>query len=157
MGLSGRDWKIIAALVGAMTFGAGILLVLEPERPQWSSASLLMAEGGEQVREMRIDYASGLADCVVSDFDGLILPDGTCHWRPESDHLRVCVVGDGDARLSEQQAQKLLALFGSLKARRDFSVRCVWLHPSSDARLHPELPPAAYDLCDLLVRKGIIP
>jgi hypothetical protein len=48
-------------------------------------------------------------------------------------------------------------VFGSMTQRHGLDLRRVWLHPASDARLHPELPPAAHELCNLLVRKSIVP
>ncbi len=149
-----RNTKVVALLIASMTLGAVVLLWAEPPVPGWSSGTLLMAESAQPVREVRIDYAdaaptAGAWDCVIE-------PDGRCIWQPRGEKIRLLIVADGEARMSEAQARTLLAVFGSLTQRHGLDLGRVWLHPASDARLHPELPAPAHDLCRLLVRKGII-
>jgi hypothetical protein len=152
-----RNTTIVAFLFGAMTLGAAILLWFEPPTPGWSSSALLMAESGRGVEELRIDYAGSGSTVEPGVYDCVVYPDGRCDWRPRGAQVRLLVSGLGQQGLAPAQAEKLLAVFGSLTQRHGLDLERVWLHPASDARLHPELPVAAHDLCDLLVRKGIIP
>ncbi len=152
-----RNTKVVALLIASMTLGAVVLLWAEPPTPGWSSGTLLMAESAQPVREVRIEYTDSEKIAETGPWDCIIRPDGQCVWQPGGEKIRVLIDGDGEARLSEAQARTLLAVFGSLTQRHGLDLHRVWLHPASDARLHPELPPAAHDLCRLLVRKGIIP
>ena len=149
-----RNTKVLAALIAAMTFGAAFLLWLEPPAPGWSSSTLLMAESTSAVSEVRIECATDAA--AVGQADCVVLPDGTCRWQPRGEQITLLVLAD-EGGLSDQQALTLLAVLGTLAERHGLDLKNVWLHPASDARLHPELPLAAHDLCRLLVRKGIIP
>ena len=152
-----RNTKIVAALVASMTVGAAALLWLEPPTPGWASATLLMAESGRAIEEVRIDFAASGTLGDPSGYDCAVYPSGECDWRPRGARIRLLVAGSGPQGLPSAQAEKLLAVFGSMTQRHGLNLERVWLHPASDARLHPELPVAAHDLCDLLVRKGIVP
>jgi hypothetical protein len=152
-----RNTKIVALLIGSMTFGAAVLLWLEPPTHGWSSGTLLMAESVAAVEEVRIEYVGDEAAGRAAAYDCLILPDGTCAWRPSGPRVRLAVVGAHDGPLPEAQCRTLLAVFGVLTQRHGLDLEQVWLDPASDARLHPELPAAAHTLVELLVRKGIVP
>jgi hypothetical protein len=152
-----RNTKTVVFLIASMTIGAAVLLWLEPPTPGWSPATLLMAESARAVDEVQIEYA--MADAAIGsvDYDCVVLPSGDCVWRPQGPRVRLAVIGSEASELSQAQAQTLLAVFGTLTQRHGLQLERVWLHPASDARLHPELPAQAHDLCDLLVRKGIVP
>jgi len=152
-----RNTKIAAFLIGSMTLGAAILLWLEPPTFVWSSGSLLMAESVRPVEDVRIEYVGPAATVDPGAYDCVVRPSGECAWRPRGPRTRLVVIGSEGQRLPQVQAQTLLAVFGSMTQRHGLDLGRVWLDPASDARLHPELPAQAYDLCDLLVRKGIVP
>lgn len=152
-----RNTRIVAFLIASMTLGAAFLLWLEPATPGWSSGALLMAESARAVEDVRIDYAEDLDAIDPRAFDCVIYPDGRCDWNPRDARIRLLVLASEPQGMTPAQAEKLLAVFGSMTQRHGLDLRRVWLHPASDARLHPELPAAAHDLCDLLVRKGIVP
>jgi hypothetical protein len=140
-----------------MTLGAAALLWLEPPTPGWSPATLLLAESVRAVEAVQIEYAAPNAGVDPATYDCTVLPSGECAWRPSGPQIRLAVIGSEAQRLSEAQAETLLAVFGAMTQRHGLDLNRVWLHPASDARLHPELPAQAHDLCDLLVRKGIVP
>jgi hypothetical protein len=152
-----RNTQIVACLIGSMTLGAAVLLWLEPPTPGWSSTTLLLAESVCAVDEVQIEYVGPNAGSDPAAYDCVVRPSGECTWRPTGSRVRLSVVGSEGLRLPEAQAKTLLAVFGSMTQRHGLDLDRVWLHPASDARLHPELPAQAHDLCDLLVRKGIIP
>ena len=154
MGPDKRNAKIVASLIASMTIGATALLWLEPPMPGWSSTTLLMAESARGVEEVQIDYISAPADRGF--FDCVIAPDGNCHWAPRSSTVRLAVVASDAQALPQPQAETLLAVFGTMAQRHGLDLARVWLHPASDARLHPELSDQAHDLCELLLRKGIV-
>lgn len=152
-----RNTKVVAYLIGAMTLGAVILLWSEPPTPGWSAEALLMAESVRGISEVQIDYVAADDRLPAEEYDCLILPDGACQWQPRGPRIRLGVVGSAGSRLPSAQARTLLTAFGAMTQRHGLDLRHVWLHPASDARLHPELPPAAHDLVRLLVRKRIVP
>jgi hypothetical protein len=152
-----RNALIVACLIGSMTLGAAVLLGLEPPTPGWSSGTLLLAESGYAVEEVQIEYGGPDAPVDPTAYDCAVLPSGECAWRPSGPRIRLAVIGSEAPRLPQAQAKALLAAFGSMTQRHGLDLDSVWLHPASDARLHPELPAQAHDLCDLLVRKGIVP
>ena len=152
-----RNTRTVAFLIGSMTIGAAVLLWMEPPTPGWSSETLLMAESARAVDEVRIEYVMPDAAIDLADRDCAVLPSGECDWRPQGSRIRLAVIGSEASELSQAQAEMLLAVFGTLTQRHGLELERVWLHPASDARLHPELPAQAHDLCDLLVRKGIVP
>jgi hypothetical protein len=152
-----RNVLIVALLIATMTAGAAALLWLEPPTPGWPSATLLMAERAHAVEDVQIEYVGPDAAPDPADYDCLISRAGNCEWRPCGPRIRLGVIGSGSQHLPSAQARTLLAVFGALTQRHGLELKRVWLHPASDARLHPELPPDAHELCDLLVRKGIVP
>jgi hypothetical protein len=152
-----RNTVMVASLIGSMTLGAGLLLWLEPATPGWSPGTLLMAESVRAIEDVRVEYAPPGAVIEPGKHDGLVQADGACEWRPRGPRIRLAVVGSESERLPQAQAKTLLAIFGSMEQRHGLELERVWLDPASDARLHPELPAQAHDLCRLLVRKGIIP
>ena len=152
-----RNTKVVALLIASMTVGAVALLWLEPPTPGWSSATLLMAESAHRIDEVRVEFVGPEAEPDPATYDCAILPSGDCTWKPRGAQIRLLVLASDEPKLPRSQAEMLLAVFGSLTHRHGLNLDRVWLHPASDARLHPELPAQAHDLCDLLVRKGIVP
>lgn len=148
-----RNTRIVAFLIGSMTVGASVLLWIEPSTRGWSSATLLMAESARAIQEVQIVYTRAGVD--PGSYECMVLPGGQCKWRPNGSRIRLVVIGSDAPELPRAQAETLLAVFGSMTQRHGLDLDRVWLHPASDARLHPELPVQAHDLCDLLVRKGI--
>lgn len=134
-----------------------MLLWLEPPTHGWSSGTLLMAESVPGVEEVRIEYVADEATGRAGGYDCLVLPDGTCEWRPDGPLVRLASVGSLGASMPDTQCRTLLAVFGVMTQRHGLDLERVWLDPASDARLHPELPAAAHRLVALLVRKGIVP
>lgn len=152
-----RNKRVIAILVASMTLGSIALFWLEPPTPGWSSSPLLMAETVRGLEEVRVDFADRADGANSDEYDCVILADGECEWRPRGSRIRMLVIGSDADSMPDMQARTLLAVFGSMNQRYGLDLHSVWLHPLSDARLHPELSASAHDLCDLLVRKGIIP
>jgi hypothetical protein len=151
-----RNAKTVAFLIGSMTFGAAVLLALEPPTRGWPAGSLLMAESAPPVEEVRIEYVEAPTLAEDVSYDCLVLPDGACEWHPDGARIRLALVGSPDQALPEAQSRALLAVFGVMTQRHGLDLRRVCLAPASDARLHPDLPAAAHALADLLMRKGII-
>jgi len=152
-----RNTKVVAFLIGSMTVGAAVLLWLEPPTEGWSATTLLMAERVPAIEDVQVQYAEQGAGLDPNAYDCVVWPSGDCRWKPRGSRICLAVMGSDAEQLPQPQAEKLLAAFGSMTQRHGVDLRRVWLHPASDARLHPELPPAAHDLCDLLIRKGIVP
>lgn len=157
-----RNTRVVVCLILAMTIGAGILLWLEPrsavssaEVARLSPGTPLMATGGIPVEEVIITYALP-GDGQVENADCVILPDGSCVWRADSPRVHLVVRGSQSAKLSAAQKQSLLAALGSMTHGRGGRLVRVRLGEGSDARRQPGLPPQAHDLCELLVRKGMI-
>jgi hypothetical protein len=151
-----RNSKTVVLLIGSMTLGAALLLWFEPPVPGWSSTTLLMAESAGTVEDVQVTYVWPQAVIDPAAYDCLVLPSGECEWRPRDGRVRLAVIGSGADRLTDAQAETLLVVLGSLTQRHELRLDRVWLDPPSDARLYPDLPPEAHDLCELLVRKGII-
>ena len=152
-----RNTLIVVFLIASMTLGAAILLWLEPPAAGWSPTTLLMAESVRDIDDVQIEYVGPDASVDLGTYDCVVLPSGVCRWQPHGPRIHLAVVGAGGQRLSQAQAETLLAVFGSMTQRHGLDLERVWLHPASDARLHLELPPEAHDLCDLLVRKDVVP
>jgi hypothetical protein len=152
-----RNAKTVALLIGSMTFGAAVLLELEPPTRGWSAGTLLMAESVAAVDEVRIEYVDAGRAADRAGYECLVLPDGACEWRPNGPRIRLAVVGSTGQAFPEAQGRTLLAVFGALTQRHGLELEGVWLDPASDARLHPELPAPAHRLVELLARKGIVP
>jgi len=152
-----RNAKTVALLIGSMTFGAVVLLELEPPTRGWSAGTLLMAESVTAVDDVRIEYVDAASAVDGGGYDCLVSPDGACEWRPNGPRIRLAVVGSAGQGLPEAQGRTLLAVFGALTQRYGLELERVWLDPASDARLHPELPAPAHRLVELLTRKGLVP
>ena len=116
-----------------------------------------MAERAHPIRDVRIDYAENVETVLANQYDCVIRPDGTCDWRPQGGRIGLLVIGSRAGALSDDQSLALLAVLGAMHQRHRLDLERVWLDPASDARLHPELSPAAHELVNLLVRKRIIP
>jgi hypothetical protein len=144
-----RNTKIVAALIAAMTCGALILLGLEqlqPRSPVWSPDTLLMAERGERVEDVVIEYLPAGKTHDPAEFDCTIHPDGRCEWRPRGPHVRLAVVGSPGGRLERAQQKVLLAVLGSMSQSRGLNLKHVRLHPDCDPQRQAGLPPAAREL-----------
>ena len=155
-----RNTKVVVCLILAMTAGALLLLLLEPRpAPADVSATVpLTARAGTPVEDVLIEFAAPDAG-AARNADCLILPDGTCDWRADGlsgPRVRLAVVGSNANGLPDEQKRSLLAVLDNLRQGRAGRMLRVRLHPGFDARLRPVLPPEVRDLCDLLVRKGMI-
>lgn len=156
MNAESRNTRIVACLIASMTLGAAVLLWLEPPRQGWADASLLVAENGQRIDQIIIHYHRPDEPLLADSYDCLVMPDGQYDWRPRGRRLRLSVLGTWDQALAPVQARALLILLGNLsQGRRDLG-DFVRLDTDSDARVATDLPPQAYDLTDLLIRKGII-
>lgn len=151
-----RNTRVVAFLIASMTLGAGVLLWLEPPTRGWAKSSLLMAENGQPIEHVVIEYQPPGEPVVASDYDCLVFPDGECEWRATSARLRLLVVGADADTLAPKQARALLMVLGNLSQGRRDVAAFVQLDPDSDARLIADLSPQAHALTDLLVRKGIV-
>ncbi len=151
-----RNPKVVAWLILSMTAGAAALLWLEAPTRGWSAPTPLMAERGRLVQTLLIEFACDDEPVATREFDGVILPDGRCDWRPRGPQIRLLVIGSRTEKLAAPAARTLLALLGSLQRERGLDLRRVRLHPESDSLLNPRLPPASHDLRSLLLRKAII-
>jgi hypothetical protein len=146
-----RNTKVVVCLILAATAGMQILLWLEPSEKPAAALVPLMAAGGVPVEDVLISYtAQGEAGA-----DCLILADGTRDGRPGGPHVSVAVVPSNAPGLPVAQSKALLELLENMQAGAGGKLR-VRLHPRSDVRWQPGLPPAARDLRELLVRKGKI-
>jgi hypothetical protein len=154
-----RNTKVVAVLIAAMTFGALVLLSLErlqPRPPIWSPDTLLMAERGEPVRNVLIEYVPAGASQDLSGFDCVVHPDGRSEWRPRGPDIRLAVVGSASERLQQSQQKSLLAVLGSMSQSRGLDLDHVRLHADSDPRRCPGLSPGARQLSAWLVGKGLV-
>lgn len=149
-----RNAKVVVTLVISVSLGTGVLLSTEPEVRQWSSPPW-DPRLASPPRSVEIAYIAPQDDPEPAGYDCVIYPDREPLWRPTGQRVRVGVVGTDDPRLPREQARRLLAVLGGLR-RIGLDVLEFQLAPGSDARLHPELPPQAHDLCALLTRKGIV-
>ena len=149
-----RNAKVVVALVTSVSLGTGVLLSTEPQVRQWSSPPW-DPNLPSPPRSVEIAYIAPESSLELASFDCVIYPDREPLWQPRGQTLRVGVVGTGDPQVPREQARRLLAILGGLR-RIGLDVPDFQLAPASDARLHPELPPQAHDLCALLTRKGIV-
>lgn len=158
-----RNTKVAAALIAAMTCGAIILLWLEPNvvsaTRRSGGVSALALAGSTPISDILVEYGR-MGDVEAGGRCCLILPDGACDAQPAGGNaLRLIVVGSDTPQqttLTDAQKRSLLALLGSINYGNGGVRTTVALDETSDARLSPDLPPQARDLCNLLVRKGFI-
>jgi len=154
-----RNTKVVAVLIAAMTFGALVLLSLErlqPRPPVWSPDTLLMAERGERVKDVLIEYVPAGASHDLARFDCVVHPDGRSEWRPRGPDIRLAVVGSASERLQQSQQRSLLAVLGSMSQSRGLDLAHIRLHADSDPRRCPELSSGARELSTWLARKGFV-
>ena len=154
-----RNTKVVAALIGAMTFGALVLLSLErlqPRPPMWSANTLLMAERGERVKDVLIESVPAGASRDLAQCDCVVYPDGRCEWRPRGPHIRLAVVGSASERLQQSQQKNLLEVLGSMSQSRGLDLAHVRLHADSDPWRFPELSSGARELSTWLAGKGLV-
>ncbi len=153
-----RNTKVVIVLMAAMTFGALILLSLEalqPRVPVWSADTLLMAERGEPVESVLIEFVPPDAAGSLADFDCVVYPDGHCDWRPYGRHIRLAVAGAGGRRLAEAQARSVLAALGMMNQARGLDLARVRFGSDFAVFDRASVPAEARDLMALLARKGI--
>lgn len=160
MAANTRNSKVVALLVGSMTFGAALLLWLEPQRPTWRESTPLLAQRGVTIQEVTIDYVRE-GDAVVRDnYDCVVDPDGACDWAPRGPAVRLLVVGSAGKVLPEKQAKSLLAVLANMSQAHQLDVRPnagrVRLAATADAERDATLPAQARHLRQLLERKQII-
>lgn len=157
MPVDARHARVVAALIASMTFGAALLLWLEPERQRWPDDRLLMAERGGRVESVVIEVVPASPELNPAEFDCVILPDGACDWRPRGPHVRLAVIDDGREALPREQAGTLMAALGAMSQTRGLNLVHVGLLPAADGGGSADSPGLASDLRRLLVRKGILP
>ncbi len=154
-----RNTAVVVALIVSLTVGIRVLTWLEPERPCWEGAPLLMAEQGGFVDEVVVTYTpsrEALRSVVVDERDSLcvVYPDEEPYWSPSGPVVQLVVVGSATEALDHWQKEKLLAVLGSLdQASGGRDLVPVRLAPELR---QAELLPQAADLCKLLARKRII-
>ncbi|QOJ15698.1 MAG: hypothetical protein HRU75_14065 [Planctomycetia bacterium] len=160
MAANTRNSKVVALLVGAMTFGAALLLWLEPRGPRWSGGTPLVAQRGQIIDSVTIEYARDGDAVPLADFACTVFPDGSCRWDPRTGHVRMLVVGSSGAELPAGQARSILAVLGSMSDNYALDVRPsaqrIRLDPGSDPTRRADLPRQAQSLRELLARKQFI-
>lgn len=147
-----RNAKVVVSLVVSVSLGTGVLLSTEPELRQWAVPP---CDPQTRPRQVQIAYVPPERGVEPGQYDCLIYPDREPLWQPRGPALHVAVVGTSQDRLPKQQVRRLLAVLGGLR-RIGLELSAFELEPASDARLHPDLPPQAHELCALLTRKGIV-
>ncbi|TWT46142.1 hypothetical protein RAS1_25900 [Phycisphaerae bacterium RAS1] len=151
-----RNSRVIIVLMAAMTFGAALLLWLEPQTDRYRGDALLLAESGGRVAEVTIEYIAP-GDVGQSQYDCLIDAEGEAGslgaW---SESARIAVLASGGDKLPVKQASTLMRLIGKLHQSHGLAMDQIRLAGTSDIRQTPTLPPQAADLVNLLVRKGIV-
>jgi hypothetical protein len=158
LGVAGehRNATIVAALIASMTLAAALLLWLEPPVRGWHRADLLMAVNGEPVQSVTVQYAPPGATVEQGLFDCIVFPDGESRWQPRGSDIVVLVMGTPDDRLPNAASRTLLGLLGNLSQGGRLPLAAMRLSPDSDPRVATSLPSQAYDLYELLERKGVI-
>ncbi|MBK8915935.1 MAG: hypothetical protein IPM64_15305 [Phycisphaerales bacterium] len=160
MAANTRNSKVVALLVGSMTFGAALLLWLEPRGPRWSGGAPLVAQRGQAIESVTIEYARDGDAVPLAEFACAVFPDGSCRWEPRGGHVRMLVIGSAGAELPAEQARSVLAVFGSMSDNHSLDVRPsagrIRLDPNSDPARRSDLPRQAQSLRELLARKQFI-
>jgi hypothetical protein len=158
-----RNTAVVVALVLSLTAGIGVLTWLEPERPEWQQAPLLMAQDDLALTELTVHFAAdraALAALEIDENDGLcvVYADEPPKWWSGGPHVSVVVVGAGgwDTPMSRQQQEWLLGALGSLVQPVGLEHVRVRLARGSDVSLTSDLPQQAVDLRALLERKMLI-
>ena len=154
-----RNTRVTITLIFSMTLGAAVLMALQTPTRRWAPDALLMAERGGRIEAVTIEFLRHGDYPGVGQFDCVVWPDVESDWTPREpnpSHVRLAVCGGDEDRLSDFQAGSLLQVLGAMKQTRGLDLARVRLHPDSDDRFRPELPQAAYELRDLLLRKGIV-
>ena len=157
-----RNTRVTVCLVVSMTLGAATLMWMDPgtRAPAGERDAFLTAARGTPVEALVIEVVPPSQRELLSDFECVILPTGAEPvWHPDrlaARQVRVAVAGSDDGQLSDEQALVLLRVLGSLKHHRGLPLSSVRLHPDSDVRYRTDLPPQAFALRELLLRKGIL-
>ena len=166
-----RNTSVVMALVVSMTLGLLTLLWLEdhlvPAKRDWSGSTLLMAERGLRIQEVRIIYAPTWSDVAMLGIDPqgadsvcVIDPAGQPQWEPRGPRVQVVVIGADDGpvtgHLADAQKQTLQGVLGTLSeasGRRVVPVRLADAPPPTDSAAARQ----AADLREFLELKGFIP
>lgn len=160
MATSTRNSKVIALLVGAMTFGAALLLWLEPRGPRFGQNAPLVAQRGTTIDDVMIEFVPEGDAVALSEYDCVVFPDGSCQWDPRSRNVRLLVVGSSGKRLPDKQVKSLLGALANMSRVHELDVNPsagrVQLASGSDADITTNLPAQARHLRELLVLKQII-
>lgn len=154
-----RNAFVIVALVAAMTLGGRLLLWLEPGKPRWQADASLVAARQTPVEAVTIalvDRAGANARLEAGGDESVcvVYPDDVPRFAEAGARVLVLVVADEPDSLPVPQKQYLLGALGSLLQRgRAVPVR---LEAGSDPAVVPDVPAAARELRDLLVRKELL-
>ncbi len=151
-----RNAKVVVALFGALTIGAGLLLWMEPRyagiRP---GTPLLMMQGAATFESLEIEFLEAGRRFATQDYDCLIPADGEVVWNPQNSALRLLVVGQKD-RLTTRQARQLNELINSLQQNNGLDPASIRLARGSDPRTSRAVPVGAQEMAALLRRNGMI-
>ena len=154
-----RSTRVTIYLILSMTLGAALLMWLEVPTRGWAAGTYLMAERGGSIEAVTLTFVPEDQPVLRGEYDCVVRPEGAPIWDPRGDdvrHVRVAILASPEDRLTDSQAGDLMRILGSMKQQRGLDLSRVKLHPDSDDRYRPELPRQAYELRDLLVRKGIL-
>ena len=156
MHTSARNSKVIVILIISMAVAAAILLLLETPTKGWSPAGPLTAAYNQAVRKVTIEVVPPGAGSDPASYDCAIMPDGRCHWQPKGPDMRLAVFGASAEALGGAQARTLLQVLGSLNRTRGLDPADVAIAPQRDPRHGKVAAALRDDLCNLLLRKGIL-
>lgn len=151
-----RNARAAGVLIAAMTMGAIVLFALEPRTTRMPRGTLLMAESGQAVEAVVIDYVPYGQPPDPDYFNCVLHADGQVEWRSHAGVVRVAIIGSDSDRLPLAQAERLLELIGQIRYSTGVPISEVKLGSGADAVNEPQLPPQARDLHALLVRKGLV-
>ena len=158
-----RNAAVVFTLILSMTVGARLLIWLEPwpEKPPGHALALLMAERATPVQDVEILYAASAAEAQALNQ----APDSFCAIDPAGNpelcerrgpRIRLVMIGTGADKLADCQKLELLSTLCNLQKDNGLDLSRVRLAPESDVQRVRDLPPAAGDLRQFLVNKGII-
>jgi hypothetical protein len=149
-----RNARVVVCLIGSSILGAAALLLLEPPRVQWAAAG--RGDPNEHIRAVEIDLIAPGEARARPGFNCVVYEDGAHDWRASAGDVRLGIVSGGRGALAPAQVRTLLALLGGMSQSRGLDLARVQLAPRSDPRCDDEAPPAARELCALLIRKGVL-
>lgn len=151
-----RNAKVVVALFGALTIGAGLLLWMEPRYAGIRTGTpLLMMQGAATFESLEIEFLEAGRRFATLDYDCLIPAEGELVWNPQGTALRLLVVGQKD-RLTNRQARQLNELISNLQQNNGLDPANVRLAHGSDPRTSRAVPVGAQEMAALLRRNGMI-